>query len=93
MSKSSANPLAAVRFTHTHAYPGAHCTISPSSEGQILIEFSDASHAAGVLQQQTQDELRLEAGAYRTASGTEIDAKNWLLRRESGDRWRVVKRL
>lgn len=79
--------------THTHLYPGHRGRISDVARiGDIeanrdcVVEFADGSAAAATISQSAKD-WRLRVGAYRTAAGTEIPAKNWLMRvDEDGDR-------
>ena len=79
--------------SHTHLYPGHRGKISglagiaelqPGRD--CLVEFSDGSATAARISRSGGD-WRLATDAYRTAAGTEIGEKNWLLRlREAGDR-------
>jgi hypothetical protein len=87
------NSVVIIRFTHTHVYPGAHCSIETSSRRKALVEFSDGVVASGTVERRRRDELQLAIDAYTTARGTHIVAKRWELQREAADRWRVLKRL
>lgn len=79
-----------LRATHTHLYPGHRgrvCGIAriadPGASGECLVEFSDGSAAAASLSRQ-RDQWRLDTEAYRTAAGTDIPAKRWVLRLREG---------
>ena len=72
--------------THTHLYPGHRGKISGlaqiadlQSERDCLVEFSDGSAAAARISK-AKDVWLLRTNAYRTAAGTDIAAKRWLVR-------------
>ena len=74
-----------LQATHTHLYPGHRGTISgPAriadlrSGGDCLVEFSDGSVTPATLSKSARG-WRLHTGAYRTASGTDIPEKRWLV--------------
>ena len=76
--------------THTHLYPGHRGRISGlgriaelSSGGDCLVEFSDGSATPAKISRSAGD-WRLDTGAYRTAAGTDIPARSWLIRFEEG---------
>lgn len=71
---------------HTHLYPGLRGRVSgvaaiagTGTRGDCVVEFSDGSAAAASLSRQ-REAWHLDTGAYRTAAGTDIPAKGWLLR-------------
>ena len=77
--------------THTHIYPGHHGTISGITQiaeldtpTDCLIEFADGSAADAKIVATAKD-WRLRVGAYRTAAGTDIPAKQWLLRLDENE--------
>lgn len=85
--------------TNTHFYPGLYGTISGAARiadlgpgSDCVVEFSDGSAATAKFVASARD-WRLRVDAYRTAAGTEIPSKHWLMRvDEDGDRlqFRIV---
>jgi hypothetical protein len=85
--------------THTHLYRGHRGKISGlarlaelQSGRDCLVEFSDGTAAAARISK-FGDDWRLSTDAYRTAAGTDIANKRWIVRlRETGDRieFRIV---
>jgi len=84
-------------FSHTHAYPGCKVVVSEASQDAnadaCIVEFSDgvvvpnASPPDG-------ETIVLHILPYRTARGTRINTKSWLLQPDGPDgRWRVQRRL
>lgn len=79
--------------THSHLYPGHRGRISgPARIAEIapdcdcLVAFVDGSAATARLTQSAED-WQLQTRAYRTAAGTDIAEKRWLVRlEEEGDR-------
>lgn len=74
-----------LQATHTHLYPGhrgkipglAQITDLPES-GDCLVEFTDGSATPARISK-TENTWQLDADAYRTAAGTKIAAKRWLV--------------
>jgi hypothetical protein len=81
-------------FHHTHAYPGCRVTIADENDDSVRIEaeFSDGALPGVSVDRLGADELSVEIDAYRTARGTAIPAKRWILRRIAGDSWKVARR-
>lgn len=75
-------------FPHSHAFPGGRVVVEedPEAGPACLVEFADGItviaewHAAG-------DAIHLSIPAYRTAKGTQVAARNWLLVQRRGG-WR-----
>lgn len=82
-----------LQATNTHFYPGHRGTICGvqriadlETERDAMVEFSDGSAASARIID-TPTDWRLQVDAYLTAAGTEIPAKNWLVRvHQEGDR-------
>ena len=75
-----------LRATHTHLYPGHRGTLTGlerladlRTETDCLVEFVDGSAAPARIWKSERG-WRLDTGAYRTAAGTDIAARSWLLR-------------
>lgn len=76
--------------THTHLYPGHRGRISGLAQiadlgkgRDCLVEFSDGAVAAARISRALNDWL-LDTKAYRTAAGTDIGQKRWLVRLQEG---------
>ena len=72
--------------THTHLYPGHRGKISGLAQladmqvdGACLVEFSDGSATPARISK-SGDGWQLRTDAYRTAAGTNIAQKCWLVR-------------
>ncbi len=86
--------------THTHLYPGHRGKISGLARiadlqagADCLVEFSDGTAASAILSGSA-DGWLLDTGAYRTAAGTDIAQKRWLIRLAEVDgsvEFRIVK--
>jgi len=80
--------------THTHLYPGHRGKVSGLAQiadlqtrRDCLVEFSDGSATAASISESGED-WQLRTNAYRTAAGTEITDKRWLVHLEKdGDRF------
>jgi len=82
-------------FADTHSYPGCRVFIrdgSANGQEEVLAEFSDGVTVLSVLEQAGQHEIRLRIGPYRTVRGTNIKEKVWILRHNSDQEWRVVRK-
>ncbi len=82
-----------IAFHHTHVYPGCRVTVAGEAGGA----FAEAELSDGVVVPATAaalgpDELLVKLAAHRTARGTAIVAKDWILRRVGGEAWKVVRR-
>ena len=81
---------------HTHAYPGCRLRAEPArfptGEGEVIVEFSDGTVLAGRYRREI-DEVVLSIPAYKTARGTSIVAKRWVLNSLGNDEWKVARRL
>lgn len=84
--------------THTHLYPGHRGEISGLEEvaniqsgRDCLVAFSDGSAATARISR-CGNGWQLDTNAYRTAAGTDITAKRWLVRLEE-DRGHVKFRI
>ncbi len=88
--------------THTHLYPGLRGTIldlaTPDelhSDRACLVEFSDGAATTARISR-LEDGWQLDADAYCTAAGTNIEPKSWRLeidRDHETPRFRIVKKL
>ena len=77
-----------LRATHTHLYPGARGTVGPGEplrwsararDVACVVELADGSTAAARLERFAEEGAYLCVEAYRTAAGTVIPRKRWLL--------------
>ncbi|MCU4655056.1 hypothetical protein N8I71_19620 [Roseibacterium sp. SDUM158016] len=67
--------------THSHLYPGARGTAgAPLGDGPVSLTFADGTRVAGRL---TGDRLTIDA--HRTAKGTSIPLKTWVIARGATD--------
>ncbi len=85
-----------VRAHGSHLYPGAQVTLEgrvPEMAAPCLVEFADGAVAAGSLAPGDAAGAILETAPYRTAAGTAIPEKRWLLAPGPADEWRVVRRV
>ena len=78
--------MVTLQATHSHFYPGHRGRIAGLAQiadlltdGDCLVEFADGSAAAATISKSGNDWL-LDAGAYRSAAGTDIAAWRWLVR-------------
>ena len=91
-----------LQATHTHLYPGHRGRISGLAQladlrsgGDCLVAFSDGS-ATPARMHKAGNAWLLDTAAYRTAAGTDIAAKRWLVCVEEDDgraEFRVLKKL
>ena len=82
-----------IAFHHTHVYPGCRATLEGGpADATGEAEFSDGVVVPATATPLGPDELRVQVAGYRTARGTAIAAKDWLLRRVGGAGWKVVRR-
>lgn len=84
-------------FGHSHAYPGCLLRIPEDADGlrgqEDIVEFSDGA-VADARHQARDGAIVLHVAPYRTARGTAIEAKTWLLEPDGEPgRWRVRRRL
>ena len=81
------------QLSHTHAYPGCRVKIAEEDNGdENLVEFSDGLIVAGrhVREGTT---IVLTIAPYKTARGTEIGEKSWILLPDSTKRgWKIKAR-
>ncbi len=79
---------------HTHLYPGARLRGSGLRHGQDLrIEFADLGSAVARVESAEQGRAILAVDAHRTARGTVVTAKRWLVEPMLDGEWRVMRRL
>ena len=88
--------------THTHLYPGHRGTISAldalsdlPANRKCLVEFDDGRAANATIKRNDGD-WRLHTSPYRTAAGTDIPQKVWLVRieQDAGQfRFRILRKL
>ncbi|UCH39234.1 MAG: hypothetical protein JSU67_13850 [Gammaproteobacteria bacterium] len=91
-----------LQATHTHLYPGHRGKISGLAQitdiqagGNCLVEFSDGSAATARISRSKKG-WHLDTEAYRTAAGTDITPKRWLVCVEEDGglaEFRVIKKL
>ncbi|UFM64956.1 hypothetical protein LOS78_14900 [Paracoccus sp. MA] len=77
----------------SHAYPGCRARLPadpPAGEIDVVLCFADGIEAPGRLAPSA-DGLRLEIASYRTAAGTSIPRKTWLLRQDDAG-WKITAR-
>ena len=82
-----------LQATHTHLYPGHRGKISGPAQiadlqtgSDCQVEFSDGAVASARLSR-FEDDWHLHTSAYRTAAGTDIAAKHWLIElKQEGER-------
>lgn len=87
---------AALRASHTHLYPGARLRgddLAPRRGQPLSIEFSDLGAAEARIETVTGVRLTLVVGPHRTAKGTPIEAKRWLVDASTQGEWRLLRRL
>ncbi len=83
-----------IRIMDSHLYPGCRAVMDEGiDEGPGHAEFSDGTVAGARTTLLGEDRIALTIDRYRTGSGSEIETKSWLLERQDGDRWRVIRRL
>jgi hypothetical protein len=89
-------PPRTLRAGHTHLYPGARLRGEPAvlRRGQTPhIEFADLGSAPAIVEVVESGRTALTVGAHRTARGTAVAAKRWLIEMVAAGEWRVLKRL
>ena len=89
-----------LQATHTHLYPGYRGKVAGLAQvsdlqagGDCLVEFADGSVAPARISE-SKDGWQLRTDAYRTAAGTDIAEKCWLVYlAEDGDHveFRILK--
>ncbi len=91
---------AVLRAAHTHLYSGARLQADgPLTAGAALtVVFADLASAHARVHGVEGERVALSVGSYRTARGTNVAAKRWLLepRRDCAapsPTWQVVRRL
>ena len=83
----------------SHLYPGARLALAggpPAGDAALrcAVEFSDGALGLGELRLTGGGSAVLAVGAYRTAAGTMIEDKSWLLEvEETGETFRIVRRV
>ncbi|MBL8361725.1 MAG: hypothetical protein JNN18_14620 [Rubrivivax sp.] len=98
---------AVLRAAHTHLYPGARLQADgPLTAGAgLVVVFADHGSAGARVERVEDGRVTLAVAAHRTARGTLVEAKRWLLTWQAGPlqapaatpascpTWRVVRRL
>jgi ferredoxin-fold anticodon binding domain-containing protein len=82
-------------FADTHSYPGCRVIVRPDGavgQEEAFVEFSDGVTVLSVLEQVGPKEIVLRIGPYRTARGTSIKEKVWILKRSSEQEWQVARK-
>jgi len=76
-------------FPHSHAFPGGSVRIenAEATEGKCVVEFGDGVAMIGDWHPDHHT-IVLDVPAYRTAMGTEVDARRWRLVQDQQGRWR-----
>lgn len=76
-------------FPHSHAFPGAELRIedAEATEGKCVVEFGDGMVVIGDWHSDHRP-IVLDVPAYRTARGTDVDARRWRLVQDQQGRWR-----
>ncbi len=77
-------------FPHSHAFPGGEVRVedAEAAEGMCVVEFGDGIAMIGEWHPDG-DHVRLSIPAYRTARGTDVDARRWRLVRDNAGSWRT----
>lgn len=80
-------------FTHSHAFPGGCLTIedAEATEGMCVVEFGDGVATIGEWHPDGNG-INLAIPAYRTAKGTDVDARRWRLIQSQDGSWRSYRR-
>lgn len=92
--------LVRLRARHTHLYPGARLALAaddaaPRAGSDVAIEFADSGRAAAHVAAADGDRLSVDVAAHRTARGTPIEPKRWLLEPVAASeppQYRIVRR-
>lgn len=76
-------------FAYSHAFPGGQVRIedAEATEGMCVVEFGDGIAMIGEWHPDS-DDILLKIPAYRTAKGTDVEARHWRLVRGTEGRWR-----
>lgn len=76
-------------FPHSHAFPGGEVRIedAEATEGKCVVEFGDGVAMLGDWHPDG-DAIVLDILAYRTARGTDVEARRWRLVYDQQGRWR-----
>ena len=80
-------------FPHSHAFQGGRLTIEDAemSEVSCVVEFGDGVAMIGEWHSEGED-IHLTIPAYRTAKGTDVDARRWRLICDENGLWRSYRR-
>lgn len=82
-----------IALHHTHAYPGCRATVTDTADATAVeAEFSDGVRVPAHVLHAAAGAMTVAIDACRTARGTAIPARRWLLRRVAGEDWKVVRR-
>ncbi|MBK0397622.1 hypothetical protein H0I76_00330 [Limibaculum sp. M0105] len=94
MPESVGDAAVVLEAGHSHLYPGAKLggAAPPATETDCLVLFADGAQAGGRVAP-ADGGWRLAIGAYRTARGTAIAAKGWLIATTPEGRLRVAGRI
>ncbi len=76
-------------FPHSHAFPGGEVQIedAEATKGKCVVEFGDGVAMIGDWHPDA-DAIVLDIPPYRTARGTDVEARRWRLAKDQQGRWR-----
>ncbi len=76
-------------FPHSHAFPGGEVRVedAEAAEGMCVVEFGDGIAMIGEWHPDG-DDIHLSVPAYRTARGTDVEARRWRLVKDKVGSWR-----
>lgn len=80
------------KVAYSHLFPGAAVTVEDDGgqDGAGQIEFADGS-AALARWRRDAGAITLDVPSYRTAKGTDVDARRWSLTLGEGGTWRAAR--
>ncbi|MFT4001196.1 MAG: hypothetical protein QM684_13225 [Rhizobium sp.] len=81
-------------IANTHAYPGCRVRLADEDNAdEIVAQFSDGTIAGARYSRDGSATIRLTISPYRTARGTDIAEKSWILTPDpKGGGWKIKAR-
>ena len=79
------------RFSYSHAFHGARLTIEDDGDAGPtgIVDFGDGTSAIAEYTKLSEMRFRLSIPSYRTARGSVVKARTWLVAKSSDHEWRV----
>lgn len=76
-------------FSQSHAFPGGRVAVEETgaAAGTCIVEFGDGVTVIGEWHP-ADGGIRLDIPSYRTAKGTAVTARSWLLQQTGDGSWR-----